>query len=153
MIGSMLKECEVPSEEEGKLRIVAFVCENDAMPAIDMAGMNRVNLNPYIRFIPVRCLGSVNTIWIADAMSKGFDGAILIGCKYGDDYQCHFAKGSELANRRMENVADTLKRLALEPERVTQVQLAIDEYHKLPDVLNQFLEKIEACGLNPMKGF
>ncbi len=153
MIGSMVKECEVPEEDDGKYRIIAFVCENDALPALDMAARNKVRLNPYIRYIPVRCLGSVNVIWIADAMSKGFDGAILIGCKYGDDYQCHFAKGSELANRRMENVADTLKRLALEPERVTQVQLAIDEYDKLPGILDEFLETIEGVGFNPMKGF
>jgi len=43
---------------------------------------------------------------------------ILVGCKYGDDYQCHFTKGSELAQRRLENVKETLQRLQLEPERL-----------------------------------
>ena len=70
-----------------------------------------------MRVIPVRCLGSVNMVWIADALSRGIDGIMLIGCKYGDDYQCHFIKGSELANRRLENVKETLKRLQLESER------------------------------------
>lgn len=71
--------------------------------------------SPYCRIIPVRCLGSVNAIWVSDAMSKGFDGVMLLGCKYGDDYQCHFVKGSEICNRRKENIAETLNRLGVQP--------------------------------------
>ena len=57
---------------------------------------------------------------------------MLLGCKYGDDYQCHFVKGSEICNRRKENIAESLKRLGVEPERVEQYQVAIDEYDKIP---------------------
>ena len=147
----MIKAIEVP--EEDAYRILCIVCENDAYPALDQAGMKRLKYSADIRFIPIRCLGSVNVIWIADAMSAGFDGVLLIGCRYGDDYQCHFAKGSELANRRMENVGETLKRLALEKERVQQIQLSIDEYDKLPEKINEFMEIIEGVGYSPMKGF
>jgi quinone-modifying oxidoreductase, subunit QmoB len=153
MIGSMVKAIDVPDEDEEKYRIVAFVCENDAGPALDMAGLQKLKYSADIRFIQVRCLGSVNTIWIADAMSKGIDGVLLIGCKYGDDYQCHFVKGSELCNRRMDNVAETLGKLRLEPVRVQQVQFSIDEYHKIPDVIGDFVKVIEGVGFNPMKGF
>jgi quinone-modifying oxidoreductase subunit QmoB len=83
-------------------------------------------------FIPVRCLGSVNVIWIKDALSQGMDGVFLLGCKHGDDYQCHFVKGSELADIRMKKIGDALASLALEEERVAQFQVAIDEYDKLP---------------------
>ena len=52
----------------------------------------------------------------------------LIGCKYGDDYQCHFVKGSELAEYRMSkisrNVAKVGPRIGTDPVH----QLAIDEY-------------------------
>ena len=153
MIGSMVKAINVPDEDEEKYRIVAFVCENDAVPALDMAGLQKLKYSADVRFIPVRCLGSVNTIWIADAMSKGNDGVLLIGCKYGDDYQCHFVKGSELCNKRMDNVAETLGKLRLEPVRVQQVQFSIDEYHKIPEVIDKFVKVIEGVGFNPMKGF
>jgi quinone-modifying oxidoreductase, subunit QmoB len=153
MIGSMVKAIDVPDEDEEKYRIVAFVCENDAGPALDMAGLNGLKYSADIRFIQVRCLGSVNTIWIADAMSKGIDGVLLIGCKYGDDYQCHFVKGSELCNRRMDNVAETLGKLRLEPVRVQQIQFAIDEYNKIPEAIDKFVKVIEGVGFNPMKGF
>ncbi|MFC1989879.1 FAD-dependent oxidoreductase [Chloroflexota bacterium] len=152
IISSMIKAIEVPDEFEEKPRVVAFLCENDAYPALDIAGINRLAYNPYVRVIPVRCLGSVNIVWIADALSKGIDGILMIGCKYGDDYQCHFVKGSELANYRMEKVQDTLTRLVLESDRIQVHQLSISEYEKLPQIFDDFLEKMDKIGPNPYKG-
>jgi len=148
----MIKAIDVPDEFDEKPRILAFLCENDAYPALDMAGLNRLPFNAYVRVIPVRCLGSVNIVWIADALSKGIDGILMVGCVYGDDYQCHYVKGSELANYRMEKVQETLQRLVLEPERVQVEQLSIDEYEKLPQLFDGLLEKIEEIGPNPYKG-
>jgi quinone-modifying oxidoreductase subunit QmoB len=153
MIGSMVKSIEVPDDDEDKLRFVAFVCENDAYPAVDMAGMRRLGISNLVRIIPVRCLGSVNMVWIKDAMSAGMDGAILLGCQYGDDYQCHFVKGSEIASKRMDNIGETLGSLGLEVERVAVRQVAINEYHKIPEIINTFVEEIIEMGPNPFKGF
>jgi len=152
MIGSMIKAIEVPEEDEEKPRVLALICENDAYPTVDMAGLHRLKLNPYVRFIPLRCLGSINLVWIADALARGIDGILLIGCKYGDDYQCHYIKGSELANRRMENIKETLTKLVLESERVRVEQLAINEYDKLPALFTEFMETIKRVGPNPYKG-
>nr|WP_321464858.1 FAD-dependent oxidoreductase [uncultured Desulfobulbus sp.] len=153
MIGSMVKSIEVPDDDEEKLRIAVFVCENDAYPAIDMSGMHRNKMNRLVRFIPVRCLGSVNMVWIKDAMSSGMDGALLLGCKYGDDYQCHFVKGSEIASRRMENIGETLGSLGLEPERCAVREIAISDYDKVPGIIDEFVEQIVEMGPNPFKGF
>ncbi|MCG6973149.1 MAG: FAD-dependent oxidoreductase [Desulfobacterales bacterium] len=155
-VGSMVKAINVPSEddyEEPPMRIIGFVCENDAYPAIDIAGLNRLSYSADVRFIPVRCLGSMNVIWIKDALAQGMDGAFLLGCKYGDDYQCHFIKGSELADIRMKKIGDALSSLALEDERVAQFEVAIDEYDKLPKMINDFVENVEELGPNPFKGF
>ncbi len=151
-ISSMIKAVEVPDEFEEKPRILAFLCENDAYPALDIVGKYRLQYDPNIRVIPVRCLGAVNVVWIADALSRGFDGILLIGCKYGDDYQCHYVRGSELANKRMENVQEKLKQLVLEPERVKILTLAISEYNQLPGIFNDFVEEITEIGFNPYKG-
>jgi quinone-modifying oxidoreductase subunit QmoB len=152
----MLKSIEVPSEDdydEPPLRILALVCENDAYPALDIAGSNRLSWSADVRFIPVRCLGSVNVVWIKDALAKGIDGIFLLGCKFGDDYQCHFIKGSELADIRMKKIGQALESLALEEERVAQFDIAIDEYDKIPQIINDFVESIEEMGPNPFKGF
>ena len=155
-IGSMVKSIQVPSEddyEDPPMRILGLVCENDAYPALDIAGLNRLSYSADVRFIPVRCLGSVNVIWIKDALSQGMDGVFLMGCKHGDDYQCHFVKGSELADIRMKKIGEALSSLALEAERVTQFQISIDEYDKIPQIVNEFVEMIEDLGPNPFKGF
>ena len=152
-IGSMIRQVVVPADfKHDGPRILILACENDAYPALDMAGMRRKTWSPYCRIIPVRCLGSVNAIWISDAMSKGFDGVMLLGCKYGDDYQCHFIKGSEICNRRMQNIAETLNRLGVQPERVEQLEVAIDEYDKVPAMIDGFVARITALGPNPFKG-
>jgi len=155
-IGSMIKAIGVPTADdydEPPLRILALVCENDAYPALDMAGLHRCTYSPNVRFIPVRCLGSVNVAWIKEALSKGMDGAFLLGCKHGDDYQCHFVKGSELASIRMRKIGEALASLALEVERVAQFELAIDEFDKVPQIIDEFAAKIEELGPNPFKGF
>ena len=151
IISSMLKAIDVPDEFEEKPRVLAFLCENDAYPALDLAGINRLSYNPYVRVIPVRCLGSVNIVWIADSLSKGIDGILMIGCKYGDDYQCHFVKGSELANYRMEKIQETLTRMVLESDRIQVWQLSIDEYKKLPQIFDDFLQRMDEIGPNPYK--
>jgi len=153
MIGSMIKAIEVPDDDEDKLRFAVLVCENDAYPSIDMAGMRRKGISNLVRFVPVRCLGSVNMVWIKDALSSGLDGVMLLGCRYGDDYQCHFVKGSEIANKRMDNIGETLKSLGLEPERVKVNQVAITDFDKVPQLIQEFVDEIVALGPNPFKGF
>jgi len=153
MIGNMLKAIEVPEEDEEKPRIVVLACENDAYPALDMAGIHRMKYNAWVRVIPLRCLGSMNLIWIADALSRGIDGIILLGCQHGDDYQCHFVKGSELANIRLGKVSETLDRLALESERVRFETVSIIDYQRIPEILDDFAKKIDEIGPNPFKGW
>jgi len=153
MIASMIKAIEVPEEEEEKPRVLAFVCENDAYPALDIVGFRRLQYDASVRVIPLRCLGSLNIVWIADALSRGIDGVMLIGCKYGDNFQCHFIRGSELAQRRLENVKETLQRLQLEPERLQLTQFSLNESDKLPALINGFVDRMRELGPNPYKGF
>ena len=150
IVGSMIKAMDVP--EEG-FRLLGVVCENDAYPALDAVGLHRLQYDPRIRFIPIRCLGSFNLVWIADALSRGIDGVLLLGCKFGEDYQCHFAKGSELANERMGKLQETLDRLALESERAMLVEVAIDDFDRIPKIIGDFIARVEEIGENPFKEF
>jgi quinone-modifying oxidoreductase subunit QmoB len=153
MVGEMIKCIEVPEEDEEKPRILVLACENDAYPALDMAGLHRMQYNAWVRVIPLRCLGSMNLVWIADTLSKGIDGVLLLGCQHGDDYQCHFIKGSELASIRLSKVSETLDRLALESERVRYETVSITDYDKLPALLDDFAATIDEVGPNPFKGW
>ncbi|MFC1825032.1 hydrogenase iron-sulfur subunit, partial [Thermodesulfobacteriota bacterium] len=153
IVGDTIKSIEVPEEDEEKPRILVLACENDAYPALDMAGLNRMTYNAWVRVIPMRCLGSLNLVWIADSLSRGIDGILLLACQHGDDYQCHFIKGSELADIRLSKVSETLDRLALESDRVRFENISIIDYHKLPAILDEFAATIDEVGPNPFKGW
>lgn len=150
-VGSQIKAVNVPDQFEERPRLLLLACENDAYPALDMAGIQRLSYSAYIRAIPVRCLGSVNTIWITDALSAGYDGVMMMGCKKGDDYQCHFVKGSELASYRMSKIGDTLKQMGLEEERVITHEVAITDHERVAKLINDYTAQIIEIGLSPMK--
>ena len=151
-ISSMIKSVSMPDEFDEKPRILAFICENDAYPAFDMAGIKKLEYSAFIRIIPVRCIGSVNKTWINDALSHGFDGILQIGCKPGDDYQCHFIQGSELTKTRAVNFQETLESMMLEPERIKTEFIEINEYNRIPEIIEEYIETIELIGPNPFKG-
>ncbi len=151
-VSAMIKSVSIPDEFEEKYRILAFVCENDAYPAFDRTGQNRLQYDPSVRIIPVRCIGSVNRIWITDALSMGFDGILLLGCKPGEDYQCHFIQGSELAQKRAENFMEALQTMMLEPERIRMEFIEITDCEKIPYLIRDYVETIKRIGPNPFKG-
>ena len=150
-VGQQLKAVDVPDEFSEKPRILVLACENDAYPALDMAGMSRQEYSAFVRVIPVRCLGSVNTIWVSDALNSGYDGVVLMGCQKGDNYQCHFVRGSELAHYRMSKIDDTLKTLNLETERVVTYEVAITDIERAPRLINEMAATIEKIGMSPFK--
>ena len=150
-VGYQLKAVDIPDEFSEKPRILVLACENDAYPALDMAAMNRFQYSAFARIIPVRCLGSVNTIWISDALGAGYDGVILMGCQKGENYQCHFVKGSELAHTRMSKIDDTLKGMSLEVERVQTYEVAITDIQRAPQLINDMAATIQKIGMSPLK--
>lgn len=151
-LSSMIRSIKFP-EDDNIPRIVAFVCENDAQPAFDLAGTNGLRYDASLRIIPLRCLGSLNIVLVTDALARGIDGVMLMGCKTGDDYQCHFIHGSELAMKRMANIQETLTRQMLEPERVVAMEMEITDYQKIPGVVDEFAQSLRAMGPNPYRGF
>jgi quinone-modifying oxidoreductase subunit QmoB len=150
-VASQIKSVDMPDQFSEKPRILVLACENDAYPALDMAAMNRIQYSAFTRVIPVRCLGSVNTNWVVEALNAGYDGAILMGCQKGENYQCHFVKGSELAHVRMSKIDDTLKQLSLEVERVKTYEVAITDIQRAPALINEMAETIQKIGMSPLK--
>ncbi len=150
-VGYQIKGVEIPDQFSEKPRILVLACENDAYPALDMAAMNRIQYSAFTRVVPVRCLGSVNLVWINDSLSSGYDGVILMGCQKGENYQCHFVRGSEMAHVRMSKIDDTLKGMSLEVERVATYEVAITDVERAPKLINDMAETIQKIGLSPLK--
>ena len=150
-VGQQLKAVDIPDEFDEKPRMLVLACENDAYPALDMAAQNKLEYSAFVRVIPVRCLGSVSLSWITDSLNSGYDGIMLMGCPSGDDYQCHFVKGSLMAQERMSKVGDTLESLSLEKERVQTFEISITDIHKVPKIINDMADTIEQIGMSPFK--
>jgi quinone-modifying oxidoreductase subunit QmoB len=152
MIGSMIKSIEVPDELEEKPRVLVLACENDAYPALEIAGARRHAISPWVRIVPLRCLGSLHLVWITDALAHGIDGILLLGCRYGEDSQCHFHDGSRLCADRLSKVSETLDRLALGPERVRMEQVQMSDVDRLPGLIDDFVRSLAGLEPNPYKG-
>ena len=152
IITEMIKSIPIPDEFDEKPRVFAFICENDALPALDLLALQKKQLNKYVRIIPLRCLGGTNLIYVSDGLSVGIDGMMFLGCKHGDDYQCHYVKGSELCDERLGKVQETIGRLALESERVQQFEINIADSERLPKLIDDFVEEMDEYGPNPFKG-
>ena len=76
---------------------------------------------------------------------------MLMGCKKGENYQCHFVKGSELAYTRMSKIDDTLKQLQLQVERVQPYEVAITDTQRTPQLINDMAALIYKIGMSPLK--
>jgi quinone-modifying oxidoreductase subunit QmoB len=150
-VGQQIKNVEIPDEFDEKPRILVLACENDAYPALDQAAISGEEVSPWARVIPVRCLGSVSISWVTDAMNNGYDGVIMMGCQRGEDYQCHFVRGSAMAAERMSKVGDTLEQLGLESERVVVHEVAITDIVRAPALIKEMEETIEKIGPSPFK--
>jgi quinone-modifying oxidoreductase subunit QmoB len=53
----------------------------------------------------------------------------------------------------MSKIKETLDRLMLESDRIRVEQLAIDDYGKIPSILEEFTARLEELGPNPYKGY
>jgi quinone-modifying oxidoreductase subunit QmoB len=151
IVSRMIKSVEVPGEFDEKPRILMLLCENDAYPALELAGFHRQRYSSFVRAISVRCLGAINVVWLADAFARGFDGVLLLGCKPGEQTQCHYLCGSDLMTTRSENVRQKLKQMAIEEERVRIEYVALSDYLTLPALIDSFVKQVEDLGPNPFK--
>ncbi len=152
MVSGMIASVEMPADEGAPPRILVLACENDAYPALDMAGIARRRYSASVRIVPVRCLGSVTMAWISDAFGHGFDGVMLMGCKSGDDYQCHFVKGSAVAEERMARMEETLTGLGFERSRIACEEVAIVDSGRVPGLIDEFAAAVGGLEPNPFKG-
>jgi coenzyme F420-reducing hydrogenase delta subunit len=97
-------------------------------------------------FIPVVCIGKVDTTDIIDAFRKGADGVLLLGCGDGD---CHFQDGNVEARKRVYLLQKVLESFGIEKERVKVVTSFDPEGAKIAALVNEFAQGLK--GLEPIR--
>ncbi|OOZ39862.1 hypothetical protein BOW52_06750 [Solemya elarraichensis gill symbiont] len=67
-----------------------------------------------------------------------------MGCQKGDDYQCHFVRGSTMTVECMSKFGGTLEQINLESECVVLHEVAITDIKRAPALIKG-MEEMQAC--------
>ncbi len=119
--------------------IIGFLCNWCAYNAADMAGVAKIQYPTNLRAIWVPCTGRVNPVLILDALEKGADGVMILGC-YPHD--CHYLTGFEKAKRRVESLREVLRAAGIDPRRVRIESMSASEGKKLAEVVKEFVDEL-----------
>ncbi|RKO66761.1 FAD-dependent oxidoreductase [Desulfofundulus salinus] len=143
-----LIEAVDPGSMDEQPCVLAFLCANDAYPALDLAGTRGTSYGANILTVRVPCAGAVNAGWINDALLSGIDGILVVGCR---TTECHYGRGISLAESRVNNLRETLQRMLVEPERVQVLTAGIEDGQSLVAAIKRFVKQLQELGPNPFK--
>ncbi|MFC1504471.1 hydrogenase iron-sulfur subunit [Spirochaetota bacterium] len=107
---------EIEAELAGPAKVVAFACENSAIPAGVSASESGLMRSKDIRLIRIPCAGKVNPNNVLAALEAGADKVMIIGCH---PESCKYLSGSSRASRRMERLSQLLEKAGIDPLRVS----------------------------------
>ncbi len=122
------------------MRIIAFCCNWCSYAAADLAGVSRLQYPASVRIIRVMCSGMVHPDMVLQALTKGADGVLIVGCHLGE---CHYISGNEMALARSKVIADTLEDLGYEPERFQIAWVSSAEPERLVEIFRHMHETLE----------
>jgi len=89
------------------------------------------------------CSGRVEPEMIIEALSKGADGVLVLGCHPGD---CHFKEGNYKTLRRDSLLHKMLADFGIEPERVRLDWVSASEAKKYAEVTKEMTETVRKLG-------
>ncbi|MFW9828700.1 MAG: hydrogenase iron-sulfur subunit [Candidatus Thorarchaeota archaeon] len=136
---------KVKKEVKGKFEpnILVFCCNWCSYAGADLAGVSRFQYPPNIRIIRVMCSSRVEPIFVLRAFNNGIDGVLIIGCHMGD---CHYMKGFEYTQTRMNHLTKLVKYIGIEPERLQVHSISASEGKQFSELINKFTNKIREIG-------
>lgn len=131
------------------LRILAYVCENHALSAVESIPGSNLSIPESIDIIKVPCAGRVETVHMLNALRSGADGVVMIGCL---EENCYHNIGSRLARGRLARCREILEDISIEPERVEMINTASLSRSILTSKLEQFEKRLADLPKSPFKG-
>ena len=86
-----MSESKGESKTEFDPKILGFLCNWCSYAGADLAGVSRNQYPPNVRVIRVMCSGRIDPVFVMDALIRGIDGVLILGCHLGD---CHYGEGN-----------------------------------------------------------
>lgn len=89
------------------------------------------------------CSSRVDPTFVLRAFNNGIDGVLIIGCHMGD---CHYMKGFEYTQERMNHLKNLIKYIGIEADRFQLHSISASEGKKFAELINDFTNKIIKFG-------
>jgi coenzyme F420-reducing hydrogenase delta subunit len=92
------------------------------------------------------CSARVDPVFVLDAMIRGADAVLVLGCHLGD---CHYDKGNYATKKRIELLKKAIEKAGISPERLTLDWVSATEGEKFAQIVRDTVENIKKIG--PLK--
>jgi len=92
----------IAAEKDGPL-IVGFLCDDCGYNLLDTAGFTKAEYTAGFVPVYVNCMSNLSLRNVLNAVRKGADGVVLVGCVKD---RCHFLKGTQRSRGQMEVIAE-----------------------------------------------
>ena len=122
-----------------EIKIIAFCCNWCSYAAADLAGVKRIQYPHNIRIVRVMCSGMVHPQHVLDALHKGADGVMILGCHLGE---CHYQKGNYLAQERSALISEMLEEFGFEKQRFSLNWVSSAEPDRFAQLVTQMSDRI-----------
>jgi heterodisulfide reductase subunit A-like polyferredoxin/coenzyme F420-reducing hydrogenase delta subunit len=129
-------------------RIIAFLCQNSAYEAAEMARLFGDALPQGLQMIKVPCAGKVDVDYILTAFQAGADGVLVLACHKDN---CKSLRGNTFADWRVEDTRRILEEVGLEKERLQFATIASNMPVEFARIIREMEGEIEALGPNRIK--
>ncbi|MFX0035216.1 MAG: hydrogenase iron-sulfur subunit [Candidatus Hermodarchaeota archaeon] len=139
----MLIKIKKVRNNEFEPKILVFCCNWCSYAGADLAGVSRFQYPPNIRIIRVMCSSRVEPIFVLRAFNNGIDGVLIIGCHMGD---CHYMKGFEYTQDRMDHLKKLIKCIGIEADRFQLHSISASEGKQFSELIKEFTERITGLG-------
>jgi F420-non-reducing hydrogenase iron-sulfur subunit len=128
--------------------IIGFCCNWCSYAGADLAGVSRLQYPPNLRIIRVMCSGMVHPNMVINALTKGADGVMIMGCHIGD---CHYREGNMKAQSRADAIKLMLQDFGIEEDRFRLEWVSASEGPRFAQVVTDMVEKVKALGPSQYK--
>lgn len=140
----------MPTENKSKgyqPKVLVFACNWCSYAGADMAGVSRLQMPPNCRVVRVMCSARVRPEMILDALFKGIDAVLILGCHPGD---CHYSEGNYHTRRRGMILKKLFDALGIMQERFQIRWISAAEGVKFSETIRKMVERIAKLGPNPL---
>jgi len=129
------------------MNIILFLCNWGPHAAYQALQDQRMSIPQEIKMIRIPCIGRINKALLFKPFEMGADGVALVGCQPGT---CRYGKGTETAQRNVEDTRGILDILGLGKDRLRLGTFMPDDAEGLYRFLLDFSGDIQKAGMSPV---